>query len=207
MENLLKQVERVTADHPVGLEGWCSAEKARAMVELILEHRPAVSVEIGVFGGKSLVAQALAHKHIEHGHVYGIDPWTAGDALHGVQEKENIDWWRNLDYERIYRGCLEAVLHYDVNKYCTIVRTTSDRACPMFDYIDILHIDGNHSEEASTLDVFLYLPKVRIGGFVWFDDVDWFSTKNAVRLVEERCEQIREIKSEKGGVCRLYKKR
>jgi predicted O-methyltransferase YrrM len=202
MEQLFNQVDHLVSEKRVPrLQGWCSKEKARALVELILEHRPPVSVEIGVFGGMSLIAQALACKYLGHGRVHGIDPWSVDDALDGVQEKENIDWWRNLNYEQIYKGCLAAVLECDVTNYCTIVRTNSDRAHGMFDYIDVLHIDGNHSEKASTLDVFLYLPKVRSGGFVWFDDFDWHSTKNAVRLVEEKCEAVKEV-----GTCRLYKK-
>lgn len=199
MQTFYWQLEKLT--RPAGLDGWCSLEKAKAMVELVLEYRPLVSVEIGVFGGRSLIAQALACKSIQHGHVHGIDPWTAGDALNGVQEKENIDWWGKLDYQKIYRNCLVAVLEYDVSDYCTVLRMTSDRAHAAFDYIDVLHIDGNHSEAASTLDVCLYLPKVRSGGYIWFDDVDWPTTKNAIRLVEERCEKISEV-----GTCSLYRK-
>lgn len=207
-ELLFQKIEKITADHPVGLEGWCSLEKARAMARLILEHRPAVSVEIGVFGGRSFVAQALTCKHLEHGHVFGVDPWRADDALRGVQEKENIDWWQKLDYERIYRDCLAAVIKYDVRNYCTVLRMSSEQAVSLIGDVDVLHIDGNHSEEASTLDVMLYLPKVKTGGFIWFDDVDWYTTKNAVRLVEEACDKVREIaKTKKNSLCVLYQKR
>jgi hypothetical protein len=72
----------------------------------------------------------------------------------------------------------------------------------MFDEVDVLHIDGNHSEEQSTADVHMWLPKIRSGGLVWFDDTDWKSTENARRLLAERCEHVSDV-----GTCALYRRR
>src|SRR5271155_2865720 len=44
------------------LEGWCSDLKATTLVDLVLKVRPQVIVEIGVWGGKSLVPMACALK-------------------------------------------------------------------------------------------------------------------------------------------------
>lgn len=197
MKAVFKKIQELVGTLP----GWCSPEKARAMAELVIEQKPAVSVEIGVFGGRSLIALALAHEHIKHGHVFGIDPWTKEAALESVQEKENLDWWSAQHYDLIYENCLKAMLEFVSVERWTIFRTTSENACPIFQYIDVLHIDGNHSEEKSVLDVFLYLPKVKSGGFVWFDDVDWTTTRRAVSMVEERCDKISDV-----GTCRLYRK-
>jgi predicted O-methyltransferase YrrM len=185
------------------MEGWCSVEKACAMAALILRTRPAISVEIGVFGGRSLVAQALACRHVG-GLVWGVDPWKADAALCGVAERENIEWWSKIDYETIYRGCISAVLAQGLTQACNILRTTSDRAVLLFDdkSIDIVHIDGNHSEGASTLDVSMWLPKLKQGGHIWFDDTDWSSTKKAQNMLSEACDQLGNV-----GTCALYQKR
>ena len=202
--DLYSEIERIRPK----LEGWCSAEKARAMAQLVVEYRPQVSVEIGVFGGKSLVPQALACDYVEGGHVFGVDPWSNAEAIKDAQHPDNIKFWGGIDMEAIYRGCLTALLENRLTQYCTVFRTTSERACTLFDEIDVLHIDDNHTEQASVLDVFLYLPKVRSGGHIWFDDVDWkeigehFSQQRALDLIEERCERIRLI-----GNCALYRKR
>ena len=44
------------------LEGWCTDNKASILIDLILESKPTIIVEIGVFGGKSLVPMAFALK-------------------------------------------------------------------------------------------------------------------------------------------------
>lgn len=188
------------------MQGWCSIPKAVAMAELIVENKPLVSVEIGVFGGSSLMASALAHNHTKIGHVFGIDPWSASEATKGMQDPVNVKWWGSVNFEAIYRGCLAALLDHELTHCCTLFRTTNERAIGLFDAIDILHIDGNHTEESSVLDVFLYLPKVRSGGHVWFDDVDWTegenpTTRRALGFVGEKCERVLEI-----GNCALFRK-
>ncbi|MBI2809024.1 MAG: hypothetical protein HYX68_28910 [Planctomycetes bacterium] len=42
------------------LEGWCTPEKAQMLAALIIDALPALCVEIGVHGGKSLIPQAMA---------------------------------------------------------------------------------------------------------------------------------------------------
>lgn len=199
MKTLIRSIDAVLPKLP----GWCTPQKAHALAELILTTKPEVSVEIGVFGGSSLIPQALAHEFNSRGRVYGIDPWSKDASLESVQERENLDWWAGQDYENIYRNCLRSVLELGLTEWCSIIRAKSEKAVNLFDsVIDVLHIDGNHSEEKSVNDVFLYLPKVRPEGFVWFDDVDWHSTKRAVSFVEEQCERIKSV-----GTCVLYRKR
>jgi hypothetical protein len=57
------------------LEGWCSKEKACAFIDLVLQEKPQTCVEIGVFGGKSLLPVAMALKSLGQGIVIGVDPW------------------------------------------------------------------------------------------------------------------------------------
>jgi methyltransferase family protein len=187
------------------MHGWCSAEKARAMARIVVETRPEVSIEIGVWGGKSLMVMALAHCHIDHGHCWGIDPWTAEAALEGVEHPDNREWWSKAPYEVVYRDCLRKLIDADVTHRCSIIRDTSEKASRLFVDVDLLHIDGNHTEESSVLDVFTWLPKMKTGGHIFFDDVDWtegenVTTRRAVGMVEERCDRVLEI-----GNCVLFR--
>src|ERR1700730_11515979 len=61
--------------------GWCSEEKALNFVDLILTAKPKVCVEIGVFGGASLIPTAFALKHLKEGIVIGIDPWDNSECI------------------------------------------------------------------------------------------------------------------------------
>lgn len=182
-------------------EGWCSPEKAEAMAELIIEIRPKLSVELGVFGGRSLVAQAqaLRYAQVPFGAVWGIDPWTVDAALDGDVGDANREWWAKLDIQAIRDQCLRGITERQLWPWVRVVVAKSGDCHKHFHGIDVLHIDGNHSEEVSTGDVMNWLPAVRSGGYVWFDDANWSTTKRAVQILEDQCEYVKEVTG-----CRLY---
>jgi hypothetical protein len=179
------------------LQGWCTPEKVEHLVESLLslnekaDQYRIVIVEIGVFGGKSLAALTVAGEHIG-ARVYGIDPWTSPDALANVSEPANIEWWSGLDYEKIYFDVVEAF----APRQCTrILRMTSAQAAALIPRVDLIHIDGNHSEAQSLLDVTTWLPKMPAGGIIWLDDLDWYeagqnTTAKARTFVEARCDLV-----------------
>jgi len=203
MKDLLTRI----ADVIPHMHGWCTIEKSNAMAKLIVETRPEIIVEIGVFGGRSLMPMAMACQYNKFGKVYGIDPWTVDAALKDVQEKANLDWWAKVDYEAIYRDCLQRILDQQATSVATLFRTTSEKASFLFDRVDMLHIDGNHSEALSTQDVFLWLPKVPSGGHIWLDDIGGFATANAERLLMERCDRVFDIGTPGVQMCGVFKKR
>lgn len=175
------------------LEGWCTPEKFRDMYDLVLKERPEVCIEIGVFGGRSLIAMLGGCRAINHGHVWGIDPYAAASGIEGyeaVLDKANYDWWAKIDYEAIYTECMRNIQRLGLAHWCTIVRETAKQAVSAFQTIDILHIDGNHTEEIAVSDVSLYAPLVKQGGYVWFDDINWPSTQKAVALLRQTCEEV-----------------
>jgi hypothetical protein len=92
----------------------------------------------------------------------------------------------------IYRSFLEMLKTRDLENFCKVMRTNSIGAASFFEdsSIDILHIDGNHTEESAMNDVKLFYPKVKIGGYILFDDVNWSTTKKAVDFLKETCEVI-----------------
>lgn len=203
MDELMKRISQ----HIPSMHGWCTVEKGQAMAKLIVENKPETIVEIGVFGGRSLMPMAFACQFVNYGKVYGIDPWSVDAALKDVQEKANLDWWAKVDYEEIYKYCLRAIIEHDATSVATLFRTTSEKASFLLDKVDMLHIDGNHSEALSTQDVFLWLPKIPSGGYIWLDDIGGFATKNAERLLEERCERITEIGTPGVQMCALFRKK
>lgn len=178
------------------LEGWTVPERGIQMAELILAfpNKNIRCVELGVFGGKSLIPQAMALAANDSGVIYGVDPWKVEPALEGENEA-NREWWsKNVDLHQIHRDTMESIWRNGLDPYCVIIRATSQHAALLFENesIDVLNIDGNHSEVASTRDVNLYLPKVKPGGFIWMDDTDWSSTQKAVAMLRESCETVRD---------------
>ncbi len=201
-------LDRISAVIPT-LEGWASVEKGTSMARLITQERPMLIVEIGVFGGRSLIPMAIAADALcDRNLVVGIDPWTVDSAIEGEHASQEVEWWgKNVNLDAIHTGCMAAIRAARVNHRILIMRSTADRALAMFQErdnptpIDLLHIDGNHSEAASTRDVLGYLPLVRKGGWIYFDDSDWASTQKAVALVDRQCDRMEVV-----GNCLLFRK-
>lgn len=191
-----------------GLEGWCSEDKITKLYDLIIDKKPLNVVEIGVFGGKSLLSQAFALKDNKRGIIHGIDSWRSSDCIEGMTNNDAIYWWKILDYEKIYNGCVNAIITNNLQDYVQLHRMTSEEYSNNINYeIDILHIDGNHEEESSCRDVELYLPKVKKDGYIWFDDANWHQTQKAVNLLENKfnCKLIDKAKSnDPNNFCNLY---
>lgn len=175
------------------MEGWCSPEKAACIVRLVKEKNAKMFMEIGVFGGRSLFAAALALPAA--GVAIGIDPWCKSDSAKGFSDA-NLEWWQNLDHDQIYNECRRLQAALDLESNCYLVRANSEQAFAMvsrFCPIDILHIDGNHSEESSCFDVENYVPLVPVGGSIIFDDCDWPSTKLAITKLETMAEKVSQV--------------
>lgn len=187
---------------PHRLEGWTTAERGIEMAELVYREKPETIVQIGVFGGRSLIAQAMALRLNDKGKIYAMDPWRLDAALEGENE-ENKEWWAKIDLHQIHRGAMEAIWHYGLDEWAVILRARSEHCPRLFTGgIDILEIDGNHSEVASCRDVDLYAPMLTPGAFVHFDDADWPSTQKALRKLEKWCRVVKD-----SGHYRLYQRK
>ncbi len=190
------------------LHGWCSKEKALAFIDLILTEKPTVWVEIGVFGGSSLFPVASTFKFLDEGKIFAIDAWDKIECIRyydPVKDRTDLNWWGNLDLNQLYLDYLKVLKSHALEPYCITIRDTSERAAKSVDtMIDVLYIDGNHSEMISLQDVQLYFPKVRSGGFVWMNDATWEERQEAIHLLIKSCDVIKIIDN---GNCILFKKR
>ena len=166
--NIYTRIESVR----LGLSGWCSKQKARAMASLIIGTRPKVTVEIGVWFGRSLIPMAMAHQHILHGQVVGIDPWKATASVEGQVNEADANWWNNQqNHELAYNTFTARVKELGLTDYVVIHRHPSNDVLPPAD-IGLLSVDGNHGEQA-VMDIERYAPFVAVGGFLVADDIEW----------------------------------
>lgn len=189
------------------LHGWCSQEKALNFIDLVLEVKPDVCVDIGSFGGRSVLPVASALKFLDHGIVIAIDPWDKIEALKHFdpyEDHRHMDWWGKVDFFGIYNSFLNMISNHELGKYVHVLRLSSERAAPEVGDIDILYIDGNHSDAIALLDAKLYLPKVRSGGYIWVNDSTWTCMQPAIEFLQESCDPVRLIDN---GNCILFKKR
>ncbi len=171
------------------LDGWTTPERAFEMAQLIIENQCQKCCEIGVFGGRGLIAVALTLKYINGGCVVGIDPWRNEPCLEGENEA-NREWWSKVDLSEVHQKVMDAIWTLGLEKNAVVVRSCSQDVVHLFDNWDYVAIDGNHSEIASCRDVELYGPRIKKGGIIYFDDSSWPSTQKAISILGEFCDEI-----------------
>ena len=187
----LPQVKKNAIELMRQLDGWCSNEKACFLIDLIYKANPKIIVEIGVWGGKSLVPMAYALKCLEEGVIYGIDPWTSEESVKWVENEVNKEFWGSANHETILKNLKEKIKHFGLSNQIQLIRSTSENASPIFG-IDMIHIDGNHSEYTCYLDVVKWVPLMNPGGWIILDDMTWcengkFTETKAIEWLDQNC--------------------
>lgn len=154
------------------LHGWCDVPKAITLANLVLASKPTIIVEIGAWGGRSVIPMALACKQNGFGTIICIDPWDAKASAIGQTNEVDKNWWGNeINHELVYQHFLYNLKELKLESLVEINRVKSDDYEPP-SRIDLLHIDGNHGPEACT-DTMRYAAKVTPGGFCVLDDLHW----------------------------------
>lgn len=128
--------------------------------DLVAQLRPQLVVELGTDRGESYFAFCQSALENRTGtRCFAIDHWQ-GDSHAGSYDETTF-----ADVTAHNR------LHYE--GFSTLLRTTFDEALQRFgaESIDLLHIDGHHTEEAVRHDVEAWLLKLRSGGILLMHDV------------------------------------
>lgn len=151
--------------------GWCSVAKAHTLAAAVLALRPDVSLEIGIWGGRSFIPMAMAHKEIGKGIVIGVDPWSPTASVEGQVHEADRKHWSSADHEGVYRDFMGHIERLGLGGCVRILRSKSDDVPPQ-EGIGLYHSDGNHGPQAIK-DVERFAPKVRSGGLAFLDDLGW----------------------------------
>ncbi len=150
--------------------GWASVEKAFTLASAVLALRPEIVIELGIWGGRSILPMGLACKEIGRGKVIGVDPWAAAASIQG-QTQANVNWWGSQPHEKVYFDFIEKRGELGLNDVIDVQRMTSDYFEPP-KRIDLAHFDGNHGPQALK-DAQKFGPLVRVGGLLFLDDLNW----------------------------------
>ncbi len=190
MTSLFTTVDEICgSDGREGLPGWCTPVKGRWLAEQVITHRLTRCVEIGVFGGRSLLSLALGVKHLDQGgFVLGLDPYDHPHQVEGVDLVDHITWSASVPFQSIYLRAVAEIQTRGLGGVCGILRTSATECASIVaDGLDLLHIDGCHSVLASCRDVEVWLPKMRAGGLIVLDDCEWSTVQPARAILRARC--------------------
>lgn len=152
------------------LLGWCTYRKARTLAALVLALRPKITVEVGIFQGRSLIPMALAQREVGDGIVWGIDSWEPLASIE-CQKPADVVWWRSVNYANVEQGFRKYVHEAGLDNVVKIIKEKSDDVEPPIG-IGLLHIDGNHSAK-SISDAKRFGERVKPGGICVVDDLGW----------------------------------
>ena len=203
---LPKHIEDAIQNYLPHMQGWTTPERGCEMASRILETQAEIIVDIGVFAGRSTISQGFAARELRTSMVFGVDPWKIDAQIEGDSVNENAQWWKEkVNLEQMHREAMIAIWAHRLDQWVTIIRNASQYVVQLFPEIHFLNIDGSHTELASCRDVNLYVPRVKSGGYVMFDDCDWPTTQPALRLIEESCDLVK--KMEGANEARVYRKR
>lgn len=178
---------------------WCSAKKAELLMDLIFAVRPEVCVEVGVFSGSSVLPVAATLKYLKTGRIYAIDAWSNLDAVKHMSTKDpNYNWWAHVNMKAVKNTFTTLINQWNLNSCCSVIHATSEMAIHQIPEIDFLHLDGNFCEEDALLDVELFLPKVKSGGYVLLSNLFQVIDNKLTRMSSmwrlfDECEIIYEV--------------
>lgn len=206
-EELYSGLSEVLDGIPIDLGGGCSLDKAYLMAWLIRRYDLKRTVDIGVYRGRSLFPQALAHTRFTGGVVYGVDPYSASEATEeniesaDKKDKDAVNrFMEQTDWEAICRSVVSTRDELGYGDHCVLLRETSAAAADFFEdnavSFGMVHVDGNHDTDKVMKDLELYLPRVEKDGFILLDDISFTSVRPAYEklkasttLVYERADQ------------------
>jgi hypothetical protein len=153
---------------------WCSVDKAVQIAALVVEHRPQLVVELGVWKGGSAIPIAIALRHLGIGQLLAVDAWSTEASVAG-QEGVNATWWKSegaKGHDRARQTFMARLKKHGITPArCAVVHQRSDDAA-VPPVIDILHHDANHGSQV-VADIERWASAVRVGGFLILNDLGW----------------------------------
>lgn len=195
---IFKELKRNMVQHLAGT--WCSKDKVHLLMDLICATKPEVCVEIGAFGGSSVLPMVGTLRYLQKGNITAIDAWSNSVAIENMDADDpNRAWWSVVDMEGMYRNFIHAIDVTSPDSRCRVLRMTSETASLFVgDDIDFLHLDGDYTEKGSLRDVHLYIPKVKKGGYILLSNLFVMVKNKAPKMKSfselfDACEMLCEI--------------
>lgn len=186
MATLYRDVARAVEPIPVDFFGGCSLSKGYVMAELIRRFHLTTSLDIGIYRGRSFFPQAISHRAFTGGVVYGVDPYSMGEAVEndcGDLKDKVLEFASRLDFDELYASVETRIRALGLDHNAVLLRKTSMQAVPELVARDVffglIHVDGNHDTTRVMEDLDAYVPRLRPGGFVVLDDISWDSVRPA----------------------------
>jgi predicted O-methyltransferase YrrM len=202
---------RIMAALPA-IEGWCTEGKAVWLAGLIAGNRCSQVLEIGIYGGRSLIPMALAvQEHAPEGKVYGVEAWSSDVAAETITDAGNDAWWRNVELAAVKTQFLRNLLDNELAGMVNVLEMSSDEAFKCLTAIgpfefDLIHVDGSHAEAQALRDVRSWSGLLRPGGILVLDGIAWPSMQEAREYLRRNLSVVEEVFESDGVAYGAYRR-
>ena len=122
-------------------------------------------LEIGTFYGANLISVSETYAKHPDSKLYCVDPWIDYEDYPDFKERQ----------ASIFETFSKNISNTPVPEKFVINRGFSNSIVPTFEdrKFDIIYIDGNHEPEYVLEDAVLCFRKLKVGGYMIFDDYGW----------------------------------
>jgi predicted O-methyltransferase YrrM len=161
------------------IEGFVGRYYNKSADKLWAPHIPMTNspinyLEIGVADGGNAINISRSYAKHPGSKIYCVDPWTDYDEYPEYKGQQEVGYNTFLHNITTLTDAGKFLIH----------RGFSDDIVPTFknDFFDIIFVDGNHETEFVYRDGVMALEKVKIGGYIVFDDYlsEWKQTMDGV---------------------------
>jgi predicted O-methyltransferase YrrM len=165
VEKIRNRLIRFKIRHFKDIEGWLSLREGVALYRFSsLLPKGSIIVEIGSWKGKSTYCLA---RGLKEGKVFAIDPFDGS----GEESSEKV-YMANRGDRPIVEQFINNMQDLKVLDRITTIVGLSSQFVGMFEKIDFLFIDGNHSIEACDFDYSNFSRYLVSGGYLAMHDFD-----------------------------------
>lgn len=128
-------------------------------------NTPIKYLEIGAYLGINAISVSISYAKHPDSEIYIVDPWVVYDEYD--EYKDGLD--------SVYKTFLRNIEATKQSNKFKIHRGYSNEVVPKLEdnFFDMIYIDGNHSPEYVLEDAVLAFRKLKVGGYMIFDDRNW----------------------------------
>lgn len=131
----------------------------------LFEDRAIVYGEIGVFCGGNMASVLESYAKHPESRAHAIDPWGNYEGYDEYTDSQPSNKKYFDTNMKLFDPLNKVLTHQGLSR--DVVTEFEDET------FDILYIDGNHRPHYVLEDAVLYFRKVKVGGYMIFDDYGW----------------------------------
>jgi predicted O-methyltransferase YrrM len=138
--------------------------------------QPIKYLEIGVHSGVNVISVEKIYGKHPGSRLYCIDPW---------EDYEDYPEYKG-EQQSTYSRFLRHMVSFKLQDKLMLHRGFSHEVVPQFkdNFFDIIYVDGNHEPEYALEDAVLSFRKLKVGGYLIFDDYNFEGPDGTTRGIE-----------------------